>query len=100
DAAAVALRADDRRRARLRARAAAVGACDRHLDRDFRLGAAERVLEREPHLGLEVVATHRLRAGTSATGGVPEDPAEDVAEIAEVDVAVLDVRAAARAWPA
>src|SRR5204863_3300838 len=31
---------------------------------------------------------------------VPEDPAEDVAEIAEVDVGVVDVRSAARAGAA
>src|SRR5439155_4268252 len=47
DPPAVALRADDRRRARLSAGAAAVGARDRQLDRDLHLVAAERVPERQ-----------------------------------------------------
>ena len=76
DAAAVALRADDRRRAGLRARTAAIRARDGQLDRDLRLGAAQRVLEREPHLGLDVGAAHRLRRARTAARrrGFPKIP--------------------------
>src|SRR3954471_7500924 len=97
DPAAVALRADDRRGAGLRARTAALRARDGQLDRHLRLGAAQRVLEREPHLGLDVRPAHRLGARAPAAASpagaadVAEDAAEDVAEVAApLEVAEVD----------
>src|SRR5205823_1752564 len=49
-AAALALGAEARRRAGLRARAVALAAGGLELDRDRRLDPLQRVLEREPHL--------------------------------------------------
>src|SRR5262249_17359504 len=87
-AAAVADRADDRRRARLGARAAADAARGRHLDRDLRLQPAQRVLEGEVHGYLEIRSTLRLSpASAAASCAAAEEAAEEVAEIAEVVVA-------------
>src|SRR6185437_14367388 len=56
DAAAVALGTEDRRGPGLRARASALAAGGLELDRDRRLDAVQRVVERQPHLDLEVPA--------------------------------------------
>src|SRR5207253_901126 len=95
-AAAVALRADDGSGARPRAGAAALAARGHHLDRHLRVDAVQRVLEREVHLRLDVVPAHGLARGTRARASAPasEDPAEDVSEIAEVEVPEVDVRPA------
>src|SRR5262249_17884766 len=89
-AAALALRADLRRRAGLRAGAAALAARRLDLDRHLHLDALERVLEGEAHRGLDVGAAlpGRLpRPARAATAAAPaEEPAAEVAEVAEVEV--------------
>src|SRR5262249_20913130 len=100
-ATAVALGTDDRSRAGLGAGAPALRARDGQLDRPLRPGSAQRVLEREPHLGLDVGAAHRLRtrAPTTAPGRaaeVAEDAAEDVPEIAEIPEVDVDAARAGR----
>ena len=98
DAAAVALRADPRRRPGLGARAAAGVAGGLGLDRHADSRAVESVLEGEPHLDLEVGAAlgHRPRVRAAAAAAV-EDPAEEVAEIAvEVGLEAAGRRAAGR----
>src|SRR6266536_6094551 len=96
DAAAVALGADHGSRAGLRAGAAALAAGGRRLDGHLGLGAAQRVLEREVHQRLDVVAAQRLplraHAPRTAAAAPPEEPAEQVAEVAEVEVAEVDGR--------
>ena len=67
DAAAVALRADDGSRSGLGAGASALRARDRQLDRNLRLGAAQRVLEREMDLRLAGACT------TGVWGALAED---------------------------
>src|SRR5207249_627780 len=89
-AAAVALRADDRRRPRLRARAAALAARRVDLDRDLRLDPLERVLEGQVDDRLDVGAARRLPLGAGAAAAA-EEPAEEVAQVADVEV---EVRAA------
>ena len=59
--------------------------------RHRRLEALERVLERDPHLDLDVrpaLAALRAAAAAAAAASAAEEPAEDVAEVevAEVDV--------------
>src|SRR5207253_6622266 len=86
DSAAAALRADGRRRPRLRAGAAAdvAGALEAHGQR--RLDALQRVLERERDLHLRVRAplpARLLPPATAAAGPAAEQPAEQVAEVAE-----------------
>ena len=85
DAPALALGTDDRRRARLRAGASALAAGELGLDRDLRLDPAERVLEREADLGLQVGAARRSLTPASAAEDVAE-PAEQVGDVAEVEV--------------
>jgi hypothetical protein len=79
----VALRTDHRRGPRLRTRAAALAAGGRHFDGNLRLEAAERVLEREVDRDLDVRSALGL---PPCAPGLPavEDPAEQVAEIAEI----------------
>src|SRR5207247_7877468 len=100
--AAVAFRADLRRRAGLRARAVALGARRLQRDRDLRLDALERVLEGEIDLHLDVAAA--LGAGSSAArpaaaAAAAEDAAEEIAEVADVEVAEVDVAALEAAAP-
>src|SRR5205085_6455033 len=98
-AAAVALRADRRRGAGLRARAAALAASSVDLDRDLGLDAAQRVLEREVDHRLEVGSAHPAlgaRPRAAAAPAAAEEPAEQVAEIADVEV---EARAAEPAGP-
>src|SRR5439155_1307151 len=83
DAAAGALGADRRRRPRLRARAAALAAGRLELNGDGGLDAAQRVLEREPHLDLEVApASAPLLLLLAAAS---EEAAEEVAQVGEVE---------------
>src|SRR5206468_2401528 len=87
DTAAVTFGTDDRGRPRLGTRPAALAARRGDLDRNLRLQPAQRVLEREPHLDLEVGAPLGLpssRAGPTATRPPAEEPAEQIAEVAEV----------------
>src|SRR6185503_15001681 len=78
-----------------RSGAAALRARDRQLDGHLRLGSAQRVIERETHLGLDVGATHRLLPRTTSGGAAAEDVAEASPEdVAEVEVAEVDVDAA------
>src|SRR6266508_248530 len=91
-AATVALGTDHRRRAGLRTGAAAFAACGRQLDRNPDLGAPERVLEGELHLDRDVVAANRLTAcARPPAGPAAEDAAEQVAEIADVEPAEVEV---------
>ena len=85
DTAAAALGARLRQRARLRARSLARRARRLEADGNRRLHAAQRVLEREVELHLDVAAAPAAR-GLRAHAAAPaaEDPAEQVAEIAEV----------------
>src|SRR5436190_10830226 len=93
DAAALAFRADRRRGAGLGAGAVALRARRLQRDRDLRLHALERVLEREVDDGFEVVAAARLGPlGAARTAASAEDAAEQVAEIPEIpQVEVLEV---------
>src|SRR5581483_11834520 len=65
------------------------------LDRHLHVGARERVLERELHVDLDVRAAHglapRTRTAGASTTAAAEDPAEEVAEIADVEVAEVEV---------
>src|SRR5207342_3462114 len=81
-AAAATLRADDRRGARLRAGAAALAARRVELDRDLRLDALERVLEREGDARLDVgAAAGRL---TRAAAEHVTEASEQIGDVAEV----------------
>ena len=93
DAAALALRADRRRRAGLGARAVALRAGRLQRDRDLRLHPLQRVLEGEVDDDFEVVAAARLRPLSAARAASPaEDAAEQVAEVPEIpQVEVLEV---------
>src|SRR5205823_3836857 len=93
DAAALALRADRRRRAGLGARAVALRAGRLQRDRDLRLHPLQRVLEREVDDDFEVVAAARLRPLSAARAAAPaEDAPEQVAEVPEIpQVEVLEV---------
>src|SRR5260370_40721948 len=95
---AVRSRANTRCRMRLRTGTAALAARDGQLDGNLRVGAAQRILEREMHVRRDVVAAHRLApcARTGAACASAEDAAEQVAavEAAEVEVAEVDVRSA------
>ena len=97
DPAAVAARADDRRRARLRAGARARRAAleRRHRDRDLR--AVDRLLEADRDLRLEVATAlgaraRRPAAGTSAR--LAEEVRQDVAEAARVEAGLAAAAAA------
>src|SRR4051812_37950112 len=95
DAAALALGAERRRGPGLRAGAAALAARGLELDRDLRLDAVQRVLEREVDLDLEVapaLAALLLPAAAAA----PEEPAEDVAEVAYVEALGGEVESPSR----
>src|SRR6185295_4183726 len=83
DAAAMALRTDDRGRSRLGAGAAALTTGRRHLDGNLRLETTQRVLERQPDRDLNVGAALRLWPSPARLATV-EDPAEQIAEVAEV----------------
>src|SRR6185436_9192837 len=83
DAAAMALRTDDGGRPRLGAGAAALTTGRRHLDGNLRLETTQRVLERQPDRNLDVGAALRLRPSPTRLPTV-EDPAEQIAEVAEV----------------
>src|SRR5205814_6636898 len=87
-----AIRADHRRRPGPRTGAAALAARRRQLHGHLRLGPAQRVLEREVHLRLDVVAAQRLppraRGGAAATA---EDAAEQIADVADVEAAEVEV---------
>src|SRR5439155_15662467 len=103
DAAAVTLGAERRRGPGLRARAAALAAGRLELDRDLGLDPVQRVLEREADFDFEVAAAlAALLLGATPAAQVREEPAEDVAEIAQIaDVeALAEGEAAARARPA
>src|ERR671931_61973 len=96
DTAPLALGADLRRRPRLRAGAVALGARGLERDRNLRLDAPERVLEREADLHLDVAPALAARLRAAGAAPTAEEPAEEVAEIAEVvdvEVAEVDVRA-------
>src|SRR6266508_4620845 len=87
-AAALALRANLRRRAGLRPGAAALAAGGLRLDRDLRLDSAQRILERQAHLHLEIrpsAGTLPLRA-TSEDVTQPAEAAEEVADVTEVEI--------------
>src|SRR5213078_733440 len=90
-----ALRTRDRLRAGLRARSAARLARRHAADLHRYGGPVHRILERDPHLGLEVGAALRLRPPSAATAApAPEQPPEQVAQVAEVlDVEALDPHA-------
>ena len=79
----MALRTDDRGRSRLGAGAAALTTGRRHLDGNLRLETTQRVLERQPDRNLDVGAALRLRPSPARLPTV-EDPAEQIAEVAEV----------------
>src|SRR6476469_9504847 len=83
DATAMALRTDDRGRPRLGAGAAALTTGRRHLDGNLRLETSQGVLERQPDRDLDVGAALRLRPSPAGLPTV-EDPAEQIAEVAEV----------------
>src|SRR5688572_17818810 len=103
DAAPHALRADDGRRSRLGAGARADGAHRLGLDGDAHLDALQRVLERDAHVRLEVVAAQRLPpARTAGSPAAAEHPPEEVAQVPEVELLKADVAGAAResAWAA
>src|SRR5581483_11447900 len=98
DARAVALRAGDRPRPGLRAGAAADVAGRLRLDRHPHGDALERVVEREAHARLEVGAALRPRPRRAAAAAAAEDaaqPAEQVGQVAEVDVLDANVLEAA-----
>src|SRR5439155_16060999 len=83
DAAPVTLGTERRRGSRLRARAGALAAGGLELDRNLGLDPAQRVVEREVDLYLQVAPAPTplllLRPPAAA-----EEPAEDVAEVAEI----------------
>src|SRR5690349_3096286 len=86
DAAALALRADMRRRARLGAGAVAgrTGRAGRDRQRDLR--AVHRLRERDRDLGLEIAAALLTRApGAAGAATAAEEVVEDVAEAADVE---------------
>ena len=95
DAAAAALRADDRRRPGLGARAAARVARGLHLGAHRHLDALQRVLERDVHLGLEVGAALGLGRALPAEAAARAAAEEAAEEIAEVEV--LELRSATAA---
>ena len=89
-AAPAALRTDGRRRAGLGARARARVAGGLELDRHAHLRPCERVLERERHLRLDVCAALRLPGRLRpAPSAAAEEAAEQVAEVAELEVLEL-----------
>ena len=94
DAAALALRADLGCRSGLATRAAALAAGGLGLDRDLGLDSAQRVLEGEVDLGLEVGATAGPLARLTAAEDVAE-ASEEVRDVAEVEVEVPAAAAAA-----
>ena len=79
DTAAAALRADGGRGARLGAGSCAAVTGGLELDRHAHLGAAERVLERERRVRLDVGAA--LGHGSALARGAAEDPAEEIGEV-------------------
>ena len=100
DAAAAALRTGDRRRAGLGARAGARMAGGLDLGAHRHLNTLQRVLEGDVHLGLEIGAALRckscsLRPRCRRTAAASEEAAEEIAEIAQVEV--LELRPAGAA---
>jgi hypothetical protein len=97
DAPTLALRTDRRRGAGPGTRAAALAARRLELDRDARLDALERVLERQVDGDLGIVAALPARRLLLAAAAPVEDPAE---EVGQVDVAEVETRPGALAGTA